>query len=275
MNESAIDPEIFEYKGYRIPVPLVNLTGGGTDTWDEIASAHMEAYTRYAPIDPDASVLEIGCGVGRDAMQLTEHLSPGGRYIGIDIIRPSIAWCQANITPRHPNFLFHHLDIQSQIHNPGGSRRLTDVTLPVASRVIDRVILQSVFTHMFYDDIVHYLREFRRVLSRGGVVFASFFITDEESLRMARENGDPSPGLRFEHPYGKGCFINDPAYPEGAVGYTPEKLDEIVRVSGVVLDQPVHRGHWCGRAGVRDGQDVVVLRVAHARERSWLRHIFG
>ena len=113
--------QLFEYKGYRIPEPLMNLTGAGSESWEIIAREHMEQYERYAPIDQDAAVLEVGCGVGRDAMQLEDHLSEKGRYVGIDIIRPSIEWCQANIAARHPNFSFHYLDIQSQIYN---SRRI-------------------------------------------------------------------------------------------------------------------------------------------------------
>ena len=83
MSVEAEEEQVFEYRGYRIPVRLINLTGGGTDTWDVIARGHMEQYARYAPIDRDASVLEVGCGVGRDAIQLADHLSDRGRYAGI------------------------------------------------------------------------------------------------------------------------------------------------------------------------------------------------
>ena len=195
--------ELFEYKGYRIPVRLIDLTGGGTDTWDVIARGHMEAYERYAPIAADASVLEIGCGVGRDAMQLAEHLSERGRYVGIDIIAPSIEWCRANITPRHPNFSFVHLNIESQIHNPGGAAKVTEVALPVESGSVDRILLQSVFTHMFADGIVHYLKEFRRVLRPDGKVVASVFLIDADVRRRIDGASDSGNGLTFRFPRGE------------------------------------------------------------------------
>lgn len=272
----ATEQSLFEYKGYRIPVQLVDLTGGGVDTWDVISIGHMGQYSRYAPIDPNASVLELGCGVGRDAIQLTEHLSSDGSYVGIDIIRASIEWCQANLTPRHPNFTFHYLDIKSQIHNSGGALRVRDVKLPVPSASADRIILQSVFTHMFYDDIIHYLKEFRRILKPGGKVVTSFFVIDDEVRKMLDANrGDPAFALTFAFPYGEGCFINDERYPEGAVAFTPKRLHQMLATSGMVLDQPIHPGFWCGRQGVTDGQDIVVLSVSHSpvEPRSLLQHL--
>jgi SAM-dependent methyltransferase len=270
---AASKQQLFEYKGYRIPVQLVDLTGGGTDTWDVISRGHMEQYAKYAPIDKDASVLEVGCGVGRDAIQLGEHLSSRGAYVGIDIIRPSIEWCQANITSRHPNFTFHHLNIRSQIHNSGGALRVRDVELPVSSASADRIILQSVFTHMFYDDIIHYLKEFRRILKPGGKVVASFFVIDDEVRKMIDANGgDPSFDLKFASPYGEGCFINDERYPEGAVAFDPRRLERMLAKSRMVLDQPIHSGFWCGRQGVTDGQDIAVLKVG-PESRSLLRRL--
>lgn len=257
------EQQLFEYKGYRIPVPLVDLTGGGTDTWDVIARGHMEQYAKYAPIGRDASVLEVGCGVGRDAIQLTEHLTSAGSYVGIDIIRPSIEWCQQNITPRHPNFKFHYLDIQSQIHNASGALKVREVKLPVPSASADRIILQSVFTHMFFDDIVHYLREFRRILKPGGRVVTSFFVIDDEvrsMLEAARGELADLP-LTFAFPHGEGCSINDETYPEGAVAFTPRRIEQMLSKSGMALDQPIHPGFWSGRQGLTDGQDIAVLKA--------------
>jgi SAM-dependent methyltransferase len=246
----------FHHEGFDIPVHLAELTGGGPETWRDISIHHMDEYARYSPISSDQSVLEIGCGVGRDAIMLAQVLGSEGSYVGIDIIAPSIEWCQNNIAARYPNFRFVHLDIKSQIHNADGVQEVRDIRLPVANRSMDRIILQSVFTHMFEDDIVHYLREFRRILRPGGVVFASFFLYDDESVQMARDTGQP---LTFHFPYGEGCFINDEQYPEGAVAYEQSAFNRILERGGMALQQPMHRGAWCGRTGMSDGQDVAIL----------------
>jgi ubiquinone/menaquinone biosynthesis C-methylase UbiE len=236
---------------------LITRTGGGPDTWHEIAAGHMRQYEQYCPIQPDHRVLEIGCGVGRDAIQLTDILDGRGSYMGVDIIGPSIQWCQENITSRHPNFRFVYLDVRSQLHNPDGHLGVTDVSLPVDDASIDRVILQSVFTHMFEPDIIHYLQEFSRLLRSNGLVLASFFLLDDEARSLSHTTLQP---LQFRHHFSDGCFINSPQYPEGAVGYTPQALERLLRNGGFELDQPVHRGHWSGRQGVTDGQDIAILR---------------
>jgi len=251
--------ESFAFEGFAIPHNLAILTGGGEETWAGISAAHLAAYARYCPLAAGHDVLEVGCGVGRDAIPLTRVLGPDGSYVGVDVSDPSIVWCQENITLRHPNFRFAHLNIRSEFYNPNGSLSGRDITLPVPTGSIDRIILQSVFTHMFEADITHFLSEFRRVLRDNGRVFASFFILGEESVRLAGATPDV---LTFAHAHEDGCRINDPGSPEAAVAYTPAALRRMVRRTGLRLDQPVHLGSWCGRPGVADGQDIAILRPA-------------
>ena len=251
--------ESFPFEGFDIPLDLAILTGGGPDTWEGISAAHLAAYARYCPLGSGNDVLEVGCGVGRDAIPLARVLGERGTYVGVDVSGPSIAWCQEHITARHPNLSFAHLDIRSEFYNPQGSLAGNEVTLPVASSSIDRIILQSVFTHMFEPDITHFLREFRRVLRRDGRVFATFFVLGDESVRLANETPEV---LKFAYGHGDGCRVNDLGYAEAAVGYTPEALSRLVRRGGFAFDQPIHLGSWCGRTGVDDGQDVVILKRA-------------
>ena len=251
--------DFFDYKGYRIPIALVNLTGGGPETWEAIARHHMDAYAKFTPIDPSASViLEPGSGVGRDAIELTQHLSDEGSYTGLDIIRPSIEWCQQNITTRHPNFRFHHVDVYSQIHNPRGTLKVQDVRLPAGDRSIDRILLQSVFTHMFRQDIIHYLKEFRRVLKPDGLAFVSLFILDDTARAAIRRT---RPSLAFEHRYDD-YWISDPNFPEGAVAYPESVIVQMLDSGGMKLAQPIHYGGWSGRENFEYSQDLTVLQPA-------------
>lgn len=262
----------FAYAGYTIPVDLVDLTGGGTDTWDAISKHHVEQYASYTPIEPHHNFLEVGCGVGRDAIQLTKILNKDGSYTGFDIIKPSIDWCSENITPKYPNFKFHYYDIYSQIHNGGGKITTTDIKLPADKKSIDRIALHSVFTHMFHDDIQHYLDEFRRVLRPDGLVLASFFVLDPETRELARSSQGT---LKFEFPYGKDCWINDKQYPEGAIGYTPDAIQKMLRRAGLKLAQPIHRGFWSGRKGVTDGQDILILQPDYSNKTYLARRLLN
>ena len=124
--------ETFSVFGFDIPVRLINLTGGGPATFEVISRHHIDVLKKYMDLQPSHTVLEIGCGIGRDAIPFLEILGPSGRYWGVDIIKDSIDWCQANITDRNPRFNFIHYNVKDQLHNPGGKTRTTNIRLPIA-----------------------------------------------------------------------------------------------------------------------------------------------
>jgi SAM-dependent methyltransferase len=254
--------KLFKYDGYSIPVDLVMLTGGGTDDWDNISKYHVEMYRKYTPLNEDDFVLEVGSGVGRDAIQLTKILSTKGKYVGFDIIEPSIEWSTKNITKKHKNFTFHFYDIESQIHNSAGKITTTDIKLPAKDGTVDRIFLHSVFTHMFEKDIVHYLKEFNRVLKPDGLVLASFFVLDDTALNSVRGGKTIShrhAPLTFKYGYGEGAFVNDKDFPEGAIGFTPAKLKSMLRRASLgIHGNHIHRGAWSGLKG-SNGQDIIIL----------------
>lgn len=257
-----VNKKTFSTDGYKIPIDLVMLTGGGTNDWDDISEYHVEMYRKYTPVNSDDSIVEIGCGVGRDAISLTKILSKDGSYVGTDIIKPSIEWCKNNITKKYKNFMFYYHDIESQIHNSGGKIKTTDVTLPIKDGTVDRIFLHSVFTHMFEKDIVHYLKEFRRILKPDGLVLTSFFVIDQHALDSLKrhKNKIGRHPLSFEHKLNTNCYINDTSYPEGAVGYTPKLIKSMLRKAGLGLHGGhVHRGVWSGMKG-SNGQDILVLQ---------------
>lgn len=209
-------------------------------------------------IKPNHNFLEIGCGIGRDAIPLTKIVTED-TYVGVDIIPLSIAWCWANIGCRHHNFKFHLFDIKDQLHNPLGTTRTRDVRLPVLNRSIYRIILWSVFTHMFRYDILHYLDEFKRALRPGGRAFITCFIADEASLEATRKFNNTDFNLHFDHEYGPECYVNDLVAPAGAVAYTEKALKEMVEAAGLAFAAPFIRGNWSGLHQTDRGQDAMIL----------------
>src|SRR5262245_9645324 len=238
--------EFFEFKGYKIPVHLINLTGAGPETLDQIGKAHIEAYRKHVGLERDMTVVEVGCGIGRDVFQLLELLGNSGRYIGIDVTRDSIVWSQKNITPRHPNFTFHHFDAEHELYNPYGTRTSMDFRLPVDDDSVDRIILASVFTHLFAGEVLHYMKEFRRVLKPSGLVYASFFLYSEEAIAAAQTKGNTPWKATFGLPLGEGAYANDPEYARGAVAFTDEAMRRMIAASGLRLVKPYLKGWWSG-----------------------------
>lgn len=252
--------DLAEFKGFKLPVHLVILTGAGPESLESIGTAHIRNYEKFMGLRPDMTLLEIGCGVGRDAMQLIGYLSPAGRYIGVDVTRDSIEWCRRNISTLHPNFDFYHFDAEHELYNPLGSKTSLDFGLPAQSGTVDRVFLGSVFTHLFEDEIVHYMKEIRRILRPNGLAYATFFRYSPEIIAAAVRTNLTPFGLSFQHGHGDGCYINDAAYPTGAVAYTDDAMLRMIDTAGLKLVRPYLRGWWSGYFDeADDGQDVAIL----------------
>jgi SAM-dependent methyltransferase len=215
-------------------------------------------------------MLEVGCGVGRDAIPLAKFITSGS-YVGVDIIKPSIEWCQANVANDRVSFL--HFNIRDKLHNPGGNVAVRKTRFPVPDGSIDRVFLFSVFTHMYSDDIVHYLREFHRVLKPDGLIYASTFVYDDKILETARATNLTVYDLRFEHQIEKGCRINNLEQPLGAIAFTLEKWDKMIAAANLEQTKPVVRGSWSGVvANPVEGQDVLILAKSKSPDRKpWYR----
>ena len=98
-------------------------------------------------------------------------------------------WAKRHITPKHPNFVFFHLDAFSELYNPFGRYPATHFMLPAPSASIDRIVLTSVFTHMLEDQVFDYMREFARILKPDGLVYANFFLISDETLKAAETSG--------------------------------------------------------------------------------------
>ena len=117
-------------------------------------------------------------------------------------------------------------------------------------------------THIFKDEVTHYMGEIARVLKSGGLAYLTFFLYTEEAVAASRRNNLTPYNLRFEHPYGPGCYINDPAYPTGAVAYTAEAMQQMIGESGLKLARSYLKGLWSGLyPDGDDGQDVAVLTI--------------
>lgn len=253
---------IHRYKGFRIPSHLIALTGGPAEQLEETGAAHIANFQRHVGIEAGMRIVEVGCGIGRDAFQLFDILGASGDYIGIDVTPDSIRWCTDNITRRDRRFTFHHFDAFNELYNPFGRGTSMDFAMPVADGSVDRIILSSVFTHLLEDEILHYMKEFRRVLKPGGLVYASFFLHTAEALEAAKTKGNTAWVAKFDLPLGNGLFANDPDYPRGAVALTDEAARRLIATAGLRLDRPYLKGWWSGlHESAEDGQDVMILGV--------------
>lgn len=146
--------------------------GGATlENFLVLADAWSHAMASY--IQPDSTVLDIGCGCGRTARSLVLHPFVS-RYIGFDVIVESVEWCRNFIEPRAAGRAsFVHYDLYSAEYNPAATMRAAELVFPCEERSVDLILAASVFTHLLEPDAVHYLHEIGRVISSRGYAMLS------------------------------------------------------------------------------------------------------
>jgi SAM-dependent methyltransferase len=253
--------EVLKFGGYDVPTRFALRTGSRLDNYAEIADWHVAQVQRYVGIKPTDNVVEIGCGIGRMAIPLTRMLTSGS-YLGTEVMRDQVLWLTEHVSSRHTNFSFVHHDIHDTLHNPNGAMSAEDVRLPSADASIDLTLLFSVFTHMFGDEVAHYLDEFHRILKPDGRVYASFFLVNQPMLEEMRSSEKPGWGFRFVTPHGDRCFIDKPKQPRQSVAFLDDKVEEMVQDAGFEIERVLH-GNWSGlRPEPKSGQDVIILKKA-------------
>lgn len=106
-------------------------------------------------LEPGHSVIDVGCGSGRLAVQLKDYLT--GPYVGIDVVPELYQYAQRLCN--RDDWRFYSA--------PG-----TSIPEPDAS--VDFVTFFSVFTHLQHEETYRYLQEAKRVLKPGGKIVFSF-----------------------------------------------------------------------------------------------------
>lgn len=203
-------------------------------------------------LKPDECVLDVGCGVGRNAVPLIGYLGPGGSYYGFDIMPEAISWCQKNITPRHPNFHFHLADIHNKTYNPGGKYEASEYEFPYPDDTFDLAFLVSVFTHMLPAGVRQYRSEIARVLKPGGRCAISYYLVNDS----ARKNMRAGLGVfDFKFDLG-GCYAQDEESPEAAVAYEERDIRAMYEDCGLTIKEPILFGDWS--SSKVQSQDIVI-----------------
>jgi SAM-dependent methyltransferase len=232
---------------------------GGTNAVDykSIGEHFLDIFVRYGGLKATDRVLDVGSGCGRMATPLTEHLT-SGTYNGIEIVHELVEWCIENIEPRFPRFRFHHIDLFNYEYNKSGKVQPKDFQFPFPDNSFDFVFLTSVFTHMLPDDMRHYTREIYRTLVPGGRAVITFFIINEESLRL-QETRDAK--VRIAHPFLNGeIMVTDPTRPEAVTAYPEATIRQALLDAKLALQEPIYFGSWCGRRNTVTYQDLTISR---------------
>ena len=237
-------------------VPNVEEMFDGPQSLEQFKANGEEFLTIYKEVvrlRADERMLDVGCGIGRKTLPLTQYLSDRAIYEGIEITKAGVDWCREKITPRFPNFRFQHIDVYNKYYNPGGTCRPSKYRFPFADQMFDFVMLGSVFTHMLPDDLENYLSEVSRVLTRNGRCLITYFLLNAESERLI---GGGRSTLDFEHDCGTYRTVSLEK-PEVAVAFDERWIKSRYRAMGFRIKR-VDFGSWCGRRDYLSYQDLIL-----------------
>lgn len=231
-------------KNRFMPSPDPNSVFVGDGDYRAVGAEFLSHFVRKGGLRPDARVLDIGSGIGRMAVPLTQYLDPAkARYCGIDPVVSGVNWCRQNITSRYPNFEFRHIDIAHDLYNPKGTVNGLTLALPFADNSFDFVIMTSVVTHLPSDEVKTYLDQVFRVLARSGKLFMTAFVVDDVAARD--RHGKRDKRLAFERHDSGPCWFVPELPPLAAVGFENGFLDRALAGAKLTLETK-SLGHWRG-----------------------------
>jgi len=227
-----------------LPAPPPSLMFCGDGDYRAIGAEFLGHFVARGGLAPHERVLEIGSGVGRMAVPLTQYLDESGSYDGIDIVADGIAWCRDTITPVYPAFNFHHLDCAHPLYNPDGSLPTTETRLPFADGSFDFICMISLLTHLEMAEVGHYAREAARLLAPGGRCFATAFLVNPPARAALVAGGG---ALAFDPSAPGPVWYADPSAPSAAVAFDEDALLELFLRAGLRRRPGAEYGHWSGR----------------------------
>lgn len=240
-----------------MPQPPAEMLYVGDGDYRAIGAEFLERLVQDAALQPGDRILDLGCGIGRLALPLTQFLESGS-YDGVDPVSSGIAWCTSTISPVYPNMCFQHLNLRHPLYNPAGALETVNTRLPFENGSFDLICMISVLTHLEAPEALHYAAEAARLLAPGGRCFATAFLMN--------------PPARAALDEGKGALAFDPAEPGplyfaikdaplAAVAFDEDVLLELFLRNGLRRRSPAHYGNWSGRDG-QTFQDICVFDKA-------------
>ena len=247
-------------RGKLRTIPPRRLRDVGGSDFEATGQEFLGRFVEQGGLQHTDSVLEIGCGCGRMALPLTGYLNDEGQYVGMDIVEPSIHWCQRHITSRHPSFRFYHVDLDNPRYNVG-SQSASDYVFPFEDGTFDFVFLTSVFTHMRPKDMENYTGEIARLIRPDGRTLITCFLLNGTQAALAAQ-GKNIIAFPFAFSFDRGFYYaREDRLPERGLAYEEAYVRDLFSRYGLQIDATYY-GYWSGREDGLSLQDILIISKA-------------
>ncbi|ADL50249.1 class I SAM-dependent methyltransferase [Clostridium cellulovorans] len=211
------------------------------DDYFNLGKSQAEEIINWLNIKPVDKILDLGCGCGRIAIHFLDYLNEEGKYIGIDNNKELLSYCSENISAVKENFYFQFLDVYNGAYAKEGKLKVQEIKLPIERSSIDSVILWSVFTHMYIDDINSYLKESNRVLKENGTIIVALNIINDFSKKQMEEG---KAVLKMKYSVDDYSCTLDRDTPESGFGHSEDKIKELFWNNNFIIRE-IKYGSWC------------------------------
>ena len=236
-------------------IPPQGLIFVGSGDFKKIGEHYLAVFIEHCGLLPEHHVLDIGCGIGRIAIPLTNFLNNQGSYDGFDIVEKGISWCRKHISTSFPNFKFLHVDLKNDLYNLKTEQKAKNFIFPYLDNNFDLIILTSVFTHMLIEDVENYIKEIYRVLKPNGKCLITFYILNSESKNYMKSNHD----FNFDINIGNYSLL-DQKVKEANVAYEEKYILNLITQNNLFIEKTLY-GFWSGRPKKEsfDFQDTLII----------------
>lgn len=229
----------------------------GAGDFIEQGQHQLQLLKTYIDLRSTDKVLDIGSGIGRTAVALTQYLGSPGSYDGFDVVEKGVKWCQKKITTKFPDFRFVYVPLKNDLYNTSQGEA-KNFRFPYKDHCFDKVFLFSVFTHMAVDEIGHYMLEIKRVLKPGGLCLSTFFIYNRENEALI------STTNHFPFPIKKSNYrLMSNEVQSANIALSEDLLNELIVGAGLKKISTVE-GYWkdtISKSTEKDFQDIVILEA--------------
>ena len=209
-------------------------------------------------------ILDIGCGTGLLAMASMPFITENGKYLGLDVKKNNIVFCNSNY--KHPNVHFEHFDISNEKYAANQSKSI--VPWDVTDGSYDVITALSVWTHLNEEHSIFYFKEIDRVLKKGGKAIISFFYLDDDYQKSLERRTDDNG--RFHKTKQKRWIFSENAYeskdwfcpewvkvPEDAIGVNSKAIEMMIADTSLEIEN-IYSGNWKENPGFYF-QDVIIF----------------